>query len=105
MPPEGINMKRKMTELFIQSIKPNPVQRIEISDTERVGLRLRVSPKGNRSWIYQKKIKGGKRRGFKLGSFPMMSLSEARSAALEIQVMAERGIDPIKSAQDGLYKK
>jgi len=100
MPPEGINMKRKMTELFIQSIKPNPVQRIEISDTERVGLRLRVSPKGNRSWIYQKKIKGGKRRGFKLGSFPMMSLSEARSAALEIQVMAERGIDPIKSAQD-----
>lgn len=100
MPPGDIYMKRKMTDLFIQSIKPNPAQRIEISDTERVGLRLRVSPKGNRSWIYQKKIKGGKRRGFKLGSFPSMSLSEARLAALDIQVMAERGIDPIKNAQD-----
>ena len=93
-------MKRKMTDLFIQSIKPNPVKRIEISDTERVGLRFRMSPKGNRSWLYEKKIKGGKRLRFKLGSFPLMSLSEARSAALEIQVMAERGIDPIKTAQD-----
>ena len=93
-------MKKKMTDRFIRSITPDPTKRIEIGDTERVGLRFRMSPKGNGSWLYQKKIKGGVRRGFKLGSYPSMSLAEARSAALDIQVQAERGIDPVKAAQD-----
>ena len=93
-------MKSKMTDKLIRSIISDPNKRIEISDTERAGLRFRMSPKGNASWLYQKKIKGGKRRGFKLGSFPLMSLAEARSAALEIQVQAEHGIDPIQAAQD-----
>ena len=89
-----------MTDKLIRSIISDPNKRIEISDTERAGLRFRMSPKGNASWLYQKKIKGGKRRGFKLGSFPLMSLAEARSAALEIQVQAEHGIDPVQAAQD-----
>lgn len=93
-------MKKKMTDRFIRSITPDPTKRIEIGDTERVGLRFRMSPKGNGSWLYQKKIKGGVRRGFKLGSYPSMSLADARSAALDIQVQAERGIDPVKAAQD-----
>ena len=100
MPPEEINVKSKMTDKLIRSIISDPNKRIEISDTERAGLRFRMSPKGNASWLYQKKIKGGKRRGFKLGSFPVMSLAEARSAALEIQVQAEHGIDPVQAAQD-----
>lgn len=93
-------MKSKMTDRFIRSIIADPTKRIEIGDVERAGLSFRMSPKGNASWLYQKKIKGGKRRGFKLGSFPSMSLAEARSAALGIQVQAERGIDPVQAAQD-----
>ncbi len=89
-----------MTDRFIASIKPNPSRRIEISDTERVGLRFRMSPKGNASWIYQKKIRGGKRRGNKLGTYPNSSLAEARSAALELEIKAERGIDAIEEAKE-----
>ena len=59
-----------------------------------------MSPQGNASWIYQKKIKGGLRRGFYLGSYPSVALSEARSAASEIQIKAERGIDPVLIAKD-----
>ena len=93
-------MKKKMTDRLIRSITPDPIKRIEIGDAERVGLRFRMSSKGNASWLYQKKIKGGVRRGFHLGNYPSMSLAEARSAALEIQVQAERGIDPLLVAQE-----
>ena len=84
-------LEKKMTDRLIRSITPHSQKRIEVSDTERVGLRFRISPQGNASWIYQKKIKGGLRRGFYLGSYPSVSLSEARSAALAIQIKAEHG--------------
>ena len=93
-------MKTKLTDITVRSIKPNPAARIEISDTERSGLRFRMSPKGNASWLYQKKIKGGTRRGFKLGSYPAMSLAQARSAALEIQIEAENGVDRVQTEED-----
>lgn len=92
-------MKRRLTDIAIRSIKPNPTRRIEISDSERVGLRLRMTPQGSVSWLYQKKIKGGARRGFKLGTYPTMSLAQARSAALEIQIEAERGIDRVHAEE------
>ena len=90
-------MKKKMTDAFIRSIPKNPANRLEISDTEKIGLRFRMSSKGNASWIYQKKIKGGKRRGFKLGTYPALSLAEARLAAHKFQIDAEQGIDPIEA--------
>ena len=101
MPPERSSfLKIKLTDITVRSIKPNPATRIEISDTERSGLRFRMSPRGNASWLYQKKIKGGIRRGFKLGSYPAMSLAQARSTALEIQIEAERGEDRVQNAED-----
>ena len=101
MPPEwGSPLKIKLTDIAVRSIKPNLAARIEISDTERSGLRFRMSPKGNASWLYQKKIKGGTRRGFKLGSYPAMSLAQARSAALEIQIEAESGVDRVLTEED-----
>jgi len=58
-----------------------------------------MTPQGSVSWLYQKKIKGGARRGFKLGTYPTMSLAQARSAALEIQIEAERGIDRVHAEE------
>ena len=104
MPPEchqrECSMKKKMTDAFIRSIPKNPANRLEISDTEKIGLRFRMSSKGNASWIYQKKIKGGKRRGFKLGTYPALSLAEARLAAHKFQIDAEQGIDPIEADKE-----
>ena len=59
-----------------------------------------MTPKGSASWLFQKKVKGGLRRGFKLGTYPAMSLAQARSTALEIQIEAERGIDRIRVEKD-----
>ena len=103
-PPEchqrKVALKRKMTDQLIRSINPDSLRRIEICDTERVGLRFRMSPTGHASWIYQKKIKGGKRRGCKMGTYPIMSLKEARSSALLMQIDAERGIDSVQLEKD-----
>ena len=93
-------MKIKLTDTYLRSLKPNPSGRFEISDTERTGLRFRMTPKGSASWLFQKKVKGGLRRGFKLGTYPAMSLAQARSTALEIQIEAERGIDRIQVEKD-----
>lgn len=95
-------MKVELTAAYIRSISASPNQRIEISDTTRIGLRFRMSPKGKATWIYQKKIKNGSRRGFALGTYPDVSLAQARLAALEIQIVAERGMDPIQNAKDEL---
>lgn len=89
-------MKQKLTDATIRTLKPNPTSRIEISDTERTGLRFRLTPLGKANWIYQKQVKGGARRGFSLGSYPAMSLSQARAAALAIQIDAESGKDPVE---------
>lgn len=89
-------MKQKLTDAAIRTLRPSPAGRIEISDTERAGLRFRLTPLGKATWIYQKQVKGGVRRGFALGSYPAMTLSQARAAALAIQIDAERGRDPVK---------
>ena len=88
-------MPVKITQAKINSLKPPETGRIEICDSERVGLRFRLTPTGSATWLYQKQIKGGVRRGFTLGSHPAMTLSAARSAALQIQVEAEQGLDRI----------
>ena len=97
-------MKIKLTDAYLRSLKPNPSRRFEITDAERAGLRFRMTPQGSASWLFQKKVKGGLRRGFKLGTYPTMSLAQARSAALEIQIEAENGIDRIQVEEDAKAK-
>jgi integrase len=97
-------MPKKLTDAALRALKPPPDARIEISDTERPGLRFRLTPQGKATWLYQKQVKGGVRRGFTLGSYPAMSLAQARAEALTIQLDAESGIDPVV-AKEALRNK
>ena len=60
------------------------------------GLRLVVSLKGKRSWIFRYQL-NGRRRDMGLGSFPDVGLKEAREAVGEARKKQSRGIDPIES--------
>ncbi len=60
------------------------------------GLRLVVSKLGARKWVLRFTLKG-KRREMGLGSFPDVSLSEARTKAAEYRTMVASGIDPIRA--------
>ncbi|TQM93773.1 tyrosine-type recombinase/integrase [Roseinatronobacter monicus] len=59
------------------------------------GLYLQVTPKGGRSWVLRVKV-GKLRRDLGLGSFPTVTLSQARDKAREARDKIERGIDPVE---------
>lgn len=92
-------MRKKLTDQLIKSTKPPAQGRTVITDTERAGLRFRITASGSATFLLEKKIKGGKRRAFTLGSYPSMSLAEARAEALRIELEAQTGIDRIEAAQ------
>ncbi|MFC3704864.1 tyrosine-type recombinase/integrase [Devosia honganensis] len=61
---------------------------------DRDGLYLRQSPKGAKSWTLIFSMHN-RRRQMGLGSYPGVSLSEARDATIEARRLIAKGIDPI----------
>jgi integrase len=59
------------------------------------GLYLSVSSSGSRSWIFRYMLRG-RSRDMGLGSFPDITLADARSAAAGARVLCKEGIDPIE---------
>lgn len=59
------------------------------------GLLLQITPTGARSWILRTTI-GAKRRDVGLGSYPGVTLAEARQLAREARAKVRRGVDPIE---------
>jgi integrase len=93
-------MKKKLTNRFLESLTPPEAGRLEVSDTERKGLRFRLSSTGKAVWMYEKRVKGGPKRKHTLGQWPKpVGLSEARKMALEIEAEAAQGIDRIANAE------
>ncbi|AXI45877.1 hypothetical protein C1J03_07440 [Sulfitobacter sp. SK012] len=79
-----------LTELKIRKCKPN-AKPYKLSDGEN--LVLVVRPTGSKTWkqrIYQ----NGKERDVTLGSYPSLTLADARRAASEVRDAVASGIDP-----------
>ncbi len=62
------------------------------------GLRLVVKASGRRSWVFRFQL-GGQRREAGLGSFPAVSLKEARQAASVMRGQLLEGIDPLTARE------
>lgn len=86
-------MKFELTDRYVRSIEPPEKGRIEISDTKRPGLKLRVSSRGRFSWLVQKRVKGGRQIGVTLGQYPAIGLAEARRQTIQIIAEADAGRD------------
>ena len=59
------------------------------------GLTLRIDARGNKRWVQRLTI-GGRQRNLGLGSWPSVSLDEAREMALANWREAKEGRDPIR---------
>ena len=59
------------------------------------GLYLQITPGGARSWILRATV-GRKRRDMGLGSYPTVTLAQARERAREAKDQIYRGVDPIE---------
>jgi len=58
------------------------------------GLQLQITPTGARSWVLRLVV-AGTRRNIGLGSYPTVSLAQAREAARETRELVRQGIDPV----------
>ena len=84
--------KRKLTELYVRKVKPEPTAFI-VWDTLQRGLVLRVQPSGRRSWnvVYNRR---GRTRWLHLGDAAAIGLADARQLAAEAMLAVARGGDP-----------
>jgi integrase len=82
----------RLTALNIENWKPS-TERQEVLD--RDGLYFIVQPSGVKSWAlrYRRKT-DGKAIKHTIGSYPMLTLKDARSAAIALRAEIERGADP-----------
>lgn len=91
-------MKVSMSEPVLRKLlKDTPEHgRREVSDSKRVGLRLRIYADGRAVWMYEKRVKHGAKRKHTFGTYPEpIGLADARKMALEIEAEAARGYDRV----------
>ena len=92
--PEGLLMKDRLTDRKLQSLKPKR-QRYDLMDTDVPGFGVRVSEKGQRTFILIARYPGSSnptRRA--LGEYPAISLEKARRRARDWRDLVEKGVDP-----------
>ena len=70
----------RLTDTRVASLKPPGSGQAEHSDDLVVGLRLRIGAGGRKAWIVRTRA-GGKSINKTLGSYPVLSLAEARHSA------------------------
>jgi integrase len=96
-------MTIKLTDRFLTSRKAPVAGRAIYTDSSLPGLAFRVSaktagnPEGRRDWLLRYRPRGQEQRAVALGTYPAVSLSNARHRAGEIVAAAKRGVDLIAS--------
>ena len=74
-------MKVKFADSALRHLKPHRVK-YDVHDPEDTGLTLRVSPDGRKTWMVRFSSPTGAIQVRAIGKYPMMSIAEAREAAL-----------------------
>jgi integrase len=85
--------KRKISEIFLRKLKPQP-KKFLVWDTMQRGLALLVQPSGHKSWkvIYSRH---GRPRWYHIESADAVGLSNARKLAAEVMYQVAQGKDPV----------
>ncbi len=85
---------RGVEGLSVPPLEDGSVRQVDFWDDLTVGLCLRVSSAGRRTWTLRYRTGEGKQRRMKLGEFPHLSLSDARDAARAALHRTMAGEDP-----------
>jgi integrase len=84
---------KKLTDLFVERVKPPPKGRVEYFDAAFGGLALRITEKGHKSWSLHYRLHGRLRR-YTFGSYPAIKPVQARREAQRALDRVREGIDP-----------
>jgi integrase len=86
-------MTRRLTELTLARVTPPSTGRLELADSQLLGMSCRVTADGIKTFALRYRVDGRQRR-LTLGRYPIVGLAEARRRAREALALVERGIDP-----------
>jgi integrase len=93
-------MIANITSTFAQSVKPLTTgAQLDVWDTILKGFVLRVSPGGTKTWMVRYQQHGRKRR-FKLGRFPKLTVADARQQARKYLGQVAAGDDPGRELEE-----
>ncbi|MDR2572737.1 MAG: tyrosine-type recombinase/integrase [Desulfovibrio sp.] len=81
-----------LTEKGISQAKPKE-KLYRLSDNTGNGLSLEVSPEGGKRWRFRYRFRG-KAKMISLGTYPLVSLKDARSKAIDAKKELESGVEP-----------
>jgi integrase len=90
-------MKKPLTDIFVRSVQPPASGRLEIADARCVGLTLRVTHAGVKSWSLRfRDPTSGKLTRATIGDYPTSTLQMARERALDLKREIASGINPVE---------
>ena len=93
-------MRRELNKEFLERLVAPEAGRLEVFDTKRPGLSIRVSQTGRKSFTFEKRVKNGVKRKHNLGQWPHgITLADARKMANQIAAEADLGVDRILEAE------
>ena len=94
-PARKVPNRRKLSDAFVRTVRPDPDRVVVYWDTLQYGLVLTVQPSGHRAWkcVYRSSNGRGP-RWYSIGNARAISLTEARRLAGRIMVQAAEGGDP-----------
>jgi integrase len=91
--------RKKLTDQAVQALKTTRTQE-DFWDTLTPALHVRVSGTTNRkTWLVRYRA-NGKQRRMKLGTYPAVSLAEARSKARDELALVDEGRDPVSERRE-----
>jgi integrase len=86
------NSTTPLTDTQIRRKAPQPK---EYNLSDGGGLQLRIKPSGSKAWLFNySRPETRKRTNMKLGSYPNLTLADARKRREECKSLLEHGIDP-----------
>ena len=86
--------KRRLSDAFIKTVRPDPDRVIVYWDTLQRGLALRVQPSGHLAWKCVYSIHGRGSRWYSIGNARAITLADARKLASKIMYQVAEGGDP-----------
>jgi integrase len=86
--------KRRLSDAFVKTVRPDPERVVVYWDTLQRGLALRVQPSGHLAWkcVYSTHQRGP--RWYHLGDARALALADARKLASKIMYQVAEGGDP-----------
>lgn len=86
-------IRLKLSDVYCREVAP-AAKNVYIYDSQISHLALKVTPAGGKSFYYIRSV-GGRMQYIRIGPFPAVSVAGARSAALQMDLNAAKGLDLI----------